>query len=165
MKKFKKIIVAIMAMALALGMLTMTASAADYTDGGKLYIAGSFNDWKFEEMTGKDGVYTIEAEVEAGTLEFKCSPTGDWSSQINATGADGLGNNLSTTVEAGKMVITVDTTKLVAGDAGFWTGTDAFTVAPVPAVGDVAPIIAVSALALVALAGVIVCLKKRTVTE
>ena len=76
-----------------------------------------------------------------------------------------MGNNLSATVEAGKMVITVDTTKLVAGDAGFWTGTDAFTVAPVPAVGDVAPIIAVSALALVALAGVIVCLKKRTVTE
>ena len=65
MKKFKKIIVAIMAMALALGMLTMTASAADYTDGGKLYIAGSFNGWTFEEMTGKDGVYTIEAEVEA----------------------------------------------------------------------------------------------------
>ena len=174
MKKFKKIIVAIMAMALALGMLTMTASAAE--DPGELYAVGEINGWKHEKMESKgNGIYTITVELEAGKYEYKFTTEAGWPGSDNTTcieindggNAVGGGALILDAKEAGKYTITVDYSKIEeGGDAQHLSGTNAVTVTSgdVPA-GDVAPIIAVSSLALVALAGVIVCLKKRTVTE
>ena len=170
MKKLvKKIVVAVLAMAMAIGMLAVSASAAEFS---ALQIAGSFNGWGFEAMTKVDDKFYIEIEVEAGKVEFKCSPTGDWGSQINTTGADGMGNNIELNAEtAGKYYIVVDTTKLEPGTEGFWYSGDAVSLeteaptASTPA-GDATPFIAVAAVAVLALGAVVVLAsKKNVVTE
>ena len=133
MKKFRKLIVALLAMTMALGCLTMTASAADYTDGGKLYIVGTIiGTWdKQEAMTGSNGVYTYELELKAGTYEYKFTTTGDWKgTQIRPTGADGEGSNFKYTAEKdGTYVVTVDTSKVTKGNSdNLFKGDTAVTV-------------------------------------
>ena len=170
MKKFRKLIVALLAMTMALGCLTMTASAADYTDSGKLYIVGAFTDWKHTEMTGKDGVYTYEVKLEAGTFAYKFTPEGDWNhGEISPDGVNKADNNFSYEAAAdGTYVFTIDTSKLKAGDDDTrWNGGDAVTVAPkgtAPDAGVSAPVV-VAAIAVVSMVGIVVFTKRRTVAE
>lgn len=166
MKKLvKKIVVAVLAMAMAIGMLAVSASAAEFDS---LSIAGSFNGWGFEEMEKVGDKYYVEVELTAGKVEFKCSPIGDWGSQINTTGADGMGNNIELNADAaGTYYIVVDTTKLEAGTPGFWYSGDAVSLeTEAPKAGDATPYIAIAAVAVLALGAVVVLAsKKRVVTE
>ena len=167
MKKLvKKMVVAVLAMAMAIGMLAVSASAADFDS---LQIAGSFNGWGFEAMEKVENkeVYYIEVTLTAGDVSFKCSPTGDWSSQINTTGADGMGNDIVLNAPAdGTYYIVVDASKLEAGTAGFWYSGDAVTLATEEPAGDATPYIAVAAVAVLALGAVVLLAsKKRVVAE
>lgn len=169
MKKFKKTIVALLAMTMALGMLTVAAKADGdtYTDGGKLYFVGASTDWGFAEMTGSNGVYTYEVELTAGTTEYKFTLQDSWADEINPGGSQ-AGGNFSYEVPAdGKYVFTVDTSKVVAGeDATHWDGTDAVTVAAAAdtSTGVSAPVV-VAAIAVVSMVGIVVFAKRRTVAE
>lgn len=173
MKKFRKLIVALLAMTMALGCLTMTASAADYTDGGKLYVVGTFNSWgKHEEMTGNAGVYTYELDLTAGTtIEYKFTVDGNWDgAQISAdgTGAEGSSNFKYSAEKDGTYVIKIDTSKVTEGENDTkFNGKDAVTVgekgADAPA-GVSAPVV-VAAIAVVSMVGIVVFTKRRTVAE
>ena len=175
MKKFRKVIVALLAMVMALGCLTVAASAAEYKDSGKLYIIGSFDGWKeFKEMTGKDGVYTCEMDLVAGTayeFKFTVDNKSDWSMlQISADGGDyGADGNFKYTPDAdGKYKITIDTTKCTNGSSSkACNGKDAVTVAPAtaaPGAGVSAPVVA-AAIAVISMVGIVVFTKRRTVAE
>ena len=131
MRKIKKLIVAVMAMAMMLGMLTVSASAAEYVDGGELYIVGDFNDWSFEKMDGADGVYTAEVELEAGKkYGYKFTLVAEWNKgEITDDGNNGGVNVYFTPETAGTYVFTVDTSKVVEGaDATHWNGGAAISV-------------------------------------
>ena len=168
MKKLvKKIVVAVMAMAMAIGMLTVSASAADFTD---LQIAGDFNGWTFESMEKVgDDVFYFEVELGAGaSTQFKCSPTGTWGSQINTTGADGADNNIVlTATDAGTYYIVVDASELQDGTAaGFWFSGEAVKLESSVPTGDATPYIAIAAVAVLALGAVVLLAsKKKVVTE
>lgn len=171
MKKFRKAIVALLAMVMVLGCLAVTASAAEYTDKGKLYVVGSFNDWGTHvEMTGADGVYTYEVDLKAGDCTFKFTLDGNWDgNQISADGKDfGDPSNFSYKAEAdGKYVIKIDTSKTTKGEGKAINGADAVTVAPKAAdsgTGVSAPVVA-AVIAVVSMVGIVVFTKRRTVAE
>ena len=171
MRKIKKLIVAVMAMAMMLGMLTVSASAAEYVDGGELYIVGDFTNWSFEKMDGADGVYTAEVELEAGKkYGYKFTVEAAWNAEITDDGNNGGANVYFTPETAGTYVFTVDTSKVVEGaDATHWNGGEAIkveakTAGDAPA-GVSTPVVAVAVVAVIALAGVAICMKKRAVTE
>ena len=166
MKKLvKKIVVAVMAMAMAIGMLAVSASAAEFDS---LSIAGSFNGWGFEAMEKAGDKFYIEVELTAGDVSFKCSPTASWGSQINTTGADGMGNDIVLNAPAdGTYYIVVDAANLEEGTAGFWySGDDVTLETEAPGAGDATPYIAIAAVAVLALGAVVILAsKKRVVTE
>ena len=163
MKKFRKLIVAVMAMALALGMLTMSASAADT----KYYVVGNMQGWDKDngiEMTDAgNGIYTYTFEVaDTNVVEFKILTAPDWETQISIGGGNNGGNITYTPDAAGKLTITLDSAKIGPNNEA----DDAVTVAPaVPTTGDATPVAVVAVIALVAAAGVVVCAKRRAVTE
>lgn len=171
MKKLvKKIVVAVMAMAMAIGMLTVSASAMD--DPGTLYIVGGMNSWSFEEMENAgNGVYTktYTGQTAGATVEFKFTLQQEWTNEISPVG----GGNLSTVVpEDGTLIITIDTKKL--GDPVDNNGNDRYEVADgsdaitfaAPAAGDATPYIVIAAVAVLALGAVVVLAsKKKVVTE
>ena len=164
MKKFRKLIVAVMAMALALGMLTMSASAADT----KYYVVGNMQGWDCAnaiEMTDAgNGVFTYTFDAaDTSTVEFKIvTEQGNWDTQISIGGGTNGGNITYTPDAAGKLTITLDSAKIGANNEA----DDAVTVAPaVPDTGDATPVAVVAVIALVAAAGVVVCAKRRAVTE
>ena len=169
MKKLvKKIVVAVLAMAMAIGMLAVSASAA--TDPGKLYVVGAMSGWSFVEMEkAGNGVYTYTFEdVTPGEVEYKFTLQDAWTNEVSPVG----GGNFKTTVgDDGKITFTVDFNKLSdpvdnGGNARYEVaeGSDAiyFTVPT----GDATPYIAVAAVAVLALGAVVVLAsKKKVVTE
>ena len=173
MKKLvKKIVVAVLAMAMAIGMLAVSASAA--TDPGKLYVVGGMSSWSFVEMEAAgNGVYTYTFEgLTPGEVEYKFTLQDAWTNEVSPVG----GGNFKTTVgEDGKITFTVDFNKLSdpvdnSGNARYEVaeGSDAiYFTAPAPApTGDATPYIAVAAVAVLALGAVVVLAsKKNVVTE
>ena len=173
MKKLvKKIVVAVLAMAMAIGMLAVSASAA--TDPGKVYVVGTVNGWSFEEMDkASDGVYTKTfTGLTPGEAKFKFTLQDAWTNEVSPVG----GGDFATTVgEDGKLTITLDFNKL--SDPVDNNGNDRYEVAegsdaiyftePVAApAGDATPFIAVAAVAVLALGAVVVLAsKKNVVTE
>ena len=155
MKKFRKLIVAVMAMALALGMLTMTASAAEDTvkvtviweaaEGQDTSLYGwegvDLGGWPGTKMTYADGKYTLDI-----------TPTGSTCMLIT-------NNGLGQTADLGPVDLSTGyVTITVADDLTAEVSTDVPT-------GDSTPIAVVAVIALVAAAGVVVCAKRRAVTE
>ena len=171
MKKLvKKIVVAVMAMAMAIGMLTVSASAA--TDPGKVYIVGTINGWSFEEMeSAGNGVYTkTYTGLTPGEAKFKFTLQDAWTNEVSPAGG---GDFVTTVGDDGKLTITLDFNKL--SDPVDNNGNDRYEVtdgsdaiyftAPVPA-GDATPYIAIAAVAVLALGAVVVLAsKKKVVTE
>ena len=71
MKKIKKFLAVALTLAMVMGMMSISAMAADapeYTDVNNWYISGSFNDWALDRMdyTATDYYFEFEIELEAG---------------------------------------------------------------------------------------------------
>lgn len=165
MKKFRKVIVALLAMVMALGCLTVAASA----DETKYYVVGTMNGWDCAgaiEMTDAgNGVWTYTYDVADTTMvEFKIvTVQNNWDTQISMGGGKNGGNFTYTPAAAGKITITLDTAKIGAENAG----DDAVTVAPATAeapAGVSAPVVA-AVIAVVSMVGIVVFTKRRTVAE
>ena len=180
MKKFKRLIVAVMAMTMMFGMFTVSASAAE--DPGKMYIVG-FNNWEeFMEMTANgDGTYSYTVELVAGENKFKFTTEQEWpaagktAAEVNVDGGV-TGPDFKYTADvAGTYVVTLDFNKVIdGGDATHFNGNgdvnaDGSAVSVVASnnagAGVSTPVVAVAVVAVIALAGVAICMKKRTVTE
>lgn len=164
MKKFRKLIVAVMAMALALGMLTMTASAAEDTVKVTVIWADaagadtSLYGWEGVDLGGWPG--TAMTKVNDTTYTLDITPTGDTCMLIpnNANGQ---------TVDLGPVDLTkgdITITLGAKGDDGKYTAEVAADSQDSPN-GDATPIAVVAVIALVAAAGVVVSVKRRAVTE
>ena len=189
MKKLvKKIVVAVMAMAMAIGMLAVTASAdnLDVTACEEWYVKGSFNGWADVRLTKDGSVYYADVELaEAKEYEFVVYVKNG--SDIYLKDQNGGGNFKFTSTEANKTLrITVDPAKLGSGD-NFWgdtfypnlyknadeAGSDSRSgiyadiyVAPPAPTGDATPYIAIAAVAVLALGAVVILAsKKKVVTE
>ena len=161
MKKFKKLIVAVMAMALALGMLTMTASAAE--DTVKVTViwddaAGadtSLYGWEGVELGGWPGTQMTKVDDKTYTLDV--TPTGD-TCMLIPNNANGQTIDLGPVeLKNGDITLTIG----AKGDDGKYTAEIAYG----GNTGDATPIAVVAVIALVAAAGVVVCVKRRAVTE
>lgn len=162
MKKIKKLIVAIMAMAMVLGMLTVSASAAEDTvkvtvkwegAGGvdtSLYgwngavVAG----WPGDAMTKVDeSTYTLDLKVTADTVSL--IPNNSLGQTVDIDGVDTTKGDITITIGEknadGKFEATVSYADTEAGVS--------------------TPVVAVATVAVIALAGVVVCMKKRAVAE
>ena len=185
MKKLvKKIVVAVMAMAMAIGMLAVTASA-DYVDVSAVedwYVKGSYNGWSTDTKMTKDGD-TFYADVvlpDSGvTYEF-CIYYKDASGDhyINDQNHSNGNNNFKFTAENDNRLlrITVSPEDLSNGD-NCWRGTFYVNMYASKAdagndtrigvyAGDPAMYIAIAAVAVVALGAVIILAsKKKVVTE
>lgn len=196
MKKLvKKIVVAVLAMAMAIGMLAVSTSAAD--DLGPIYIVGSFAEsgWgNFIEMeeTNHDGEYKYVLVADAGTeVMFKFTLQQAWEDEVApfADGSYGRDGNFVLTVPENTVVvdgvekngITIFINTKVLGEpeqngdhlryrAALSTEADKCAVdsgvdAAVNA-GDNTPFIAIAAVAVLALGAVVVLAsKKKVVTE
>lgn len=166
MKKFRKLIVAVMAMALALGMLTMTASAAEDTVKVTVIWADaagadtSLYGWEGVDLGGWPG--TAMTKVNDTTYTLDITPAGDTCMLIpyNANGQ---------TVDLGPVDLTkgdITITIGAKGDDGKYTAEVVVdSAAGGVGAGDATPIAVVAVIALVAAAGVVVCAKRRAVTE
>lgn len=162
MRKIKKLIVAVMAMALALGMLTMTASAAEdtYNVAGVEALCGVNWDPSANQMEKQDdGTWVKEfTNIKAGSYEFKVATNGAWgNAEYNLDGdASNDGPNATVTVEEDNstVVVSFDGTK---ASVEVKTGSDV-------SAGVSAPV-AVAVIAVVSMVGIVVFAKRRTVAE
>lgn len=138
MKKFRKAIVALLAMVMVLGCLTIPASAADGVDNGAYYVIGTMNGWSTNNpsaMTKNGTVYTYEYDLTvAGAVEFKiCERASanaeDWDDigyTFKCDGAPNDGNFAKTADQAGTVIITFDTSKL--DKSKWWDASPAVTI-------------------------------------
>ena len=155
------------------------------TPAGGLMTEGSDGVFSVEFTVAKAGTYLYKVLQDPADFGWDNPYT------VESDGAKANGNgSVTTTVDGSTVKFSIDkATKKVtikitepqgSGDGqgegsgtgtgtgsgtGTGTGTGSGTGNGTPSVGDATPIIAVSALALLALAGVVVCVKKRTVTE
>ena len=162
MRKIKKLIVAVMAMAMVLGMLTVSASASEDTvkvtvnwegaggvdtslyswldDGTKI-----LGEWPGTAMTKvDDDTYTIEVPASA--------------EQINVIPYNSHGQTKDLKIDTTKGEVTINVASDLSAKIVYATGSDA-------GAGVSTPVVAVAVVAVIALAGAAICMKKRTVTE
>ena len=183
MKKLvKKIVVAVMAMAMAIGMLTVSASAdnLDVTaDTNKWYVLGSW-DWSNKiEMTyvEAEDCYRASVDLTAGTEYEFVVYVNDGTKDIYVKNEAGGGNYKYTPAETGKFTVTIYADQISNGD-NYWTDTFYVKLFSDPSVvpdvetrvgiyaGDKAPFVAIAAVAVLALGAVVVLAsKKKVVTE
>ena len=71
MKTIKKLLAVALTLAMVMGMMSISAMAADvtYEDVETWYLTGDFNNWSWEAMSANDiaGTYVLKVELEAGT--------------------------------------------------------------------------------------------------
>ena len=159
MKKFRKVIVALLAMTMALGMLTMAVSAAEdkYNVAGAEGLCGVNWDPSANEMSKDGDVWVKEfKDIKAGTYEFKIATNGAWDNgEYNLEGdASSGGANASVKVEKDGSTVIV---KFDGEKASVEVVSDA------PA-GVTAPVVA-AVIAVVSMVGIVVFTKRRTVAE
>ena len=163
MKKFRKAIVALLAMVMVLGCFAVTASADeakvkvtviwDGADGQATSLYGwegvDLGGWPGKEMT----------KVDAKTYTYEIAPTGDTCNLI-------ANNSLGQTVD----ITAVDTTKGeititigAKGDDGKYAATVAYGTVST-GTGVSAPVVA-AAIAVISMVGIVVFTKRRTVAE
>ena len=166
MKKFRKAIVALLAMAMTIGCFAVTAFAAE---DPKYYVVGSMNGWDCAgaiEMTDAgSGIFTYTFDAADTTkVEFKIvTEQGNWDTQISMGGGKNGGNIEYTPEAAGKLTIKLDTAKIGENNEA----DEAVTVAPAGAdapAGVSAPVVA-AVIAVVSMVGIVVFTKRRTVAE
>lgn len=110
-KTMKKVTALVLAMAMVIGAMAVSAFAADtYNVAGAAGLCGS--DWNPAENQMKDngdGTYSITFEnIAAGTYEFKVVLNGEWGTEYNLEGNAAFGaSNASVTVDKDGSSVTV----------------------------------------------------------
>lgn len=167
MKMIKKLLVAVLAMAMVIGTMAVSAFAAD-----EVHVAGD------EALTGKawsttdnamtdngDGTYTITFEgIAAGEYGFKVVKGDSWGDAYNLDGAaNGMGDDAKVTVEkdGSSVTITFDGEKAAVTVA---EGTADAPADDTPA-GDSTAVMGYVVAAVVALAAVVTVISKKRSVE
>ena len=168
----KKLLVAVLAMAMVIGTMAVSAFAADDT---KYYVVGTMNGWDCAgaiEMTDAgDGVWTYTFDAADTTdVEFKIvTEQGNWDTQISIGGGKNGGNFKYTPDAAGKITITLDVAKIADNNAGDDAVTVAAATADAPAddtpAGDSTAVMGYVVAAVVALAAVVTVISKKRSVE
>ena len=169
MKMIKKLLVAVLAMAMVIGTMAVSAFAADdvvVRVAGAEGLTGA--NWSTTEnaMTDNgDGTYTITfKDVKAGEYGFKVLKGDDWGDAYNLDGAaNGMGDDAKVTVEkdGSSVTITFD------GEKAAVTVTEGTADAPAddtPA-GDSTAVMGYVVAAVVALAAVVTVISKKRSVE
>lgn len=166
MKKIaKRVITAVLAMAMVIGMMAMTAFAADDTYS----VIGSINgNWDKDTDLVKqaDGTYSVDlTDVKAGSYEFKIRTNHAWDNgEYNLEGdasSGGANAKVDVAKDGSTVTITFDGTKAAV------TVKEASTAAPAdktPAAGDSSVMVYIVA-AVAALSAVVAVVAKRRSVE
>lgn len=166
MKKIaKRVITAVLAMAMVIGMMAMTAFAADDTYS----VIGSINgNWDKDTDLVKqaDGTYSVDlTDVKAGSYEFKIRTNHAWDNgEYNLEGdasSGGANAKVDVAKDGSTVTITFDGTKAAV------TVKEASAVAPAdktPAAGDSSVMVYIVA-AVAALSAVVAVVAKRRSVE
>lgn len=165
MKKIaKRVITAVLAMAMVIGMMAMTAFAADDTYS----VIGTINgNWDADTDLVKqaDGTYSVDiTDVKAGSYEFKVRVNHDWATSYNLDGeAVGEDSNIKLDVakDGSTVTVTFDGTKaaVTVKEAGAEAPADT-----TPAAGDASVMVYIVA-AVAALSAVVAVVAKRRSVE
>lgn len=165
MKKIaKRVITAVLAMAMVIGMMAMTAFAADDTYS----VVGSINGedgWNKDTDLVKqaDGTYSVDIkDVKAGSYELKVRVNHAWDTSYNTEGV-AVGENSNVKVDVAKDGSTVTVT--FDGEKVAVAVKDASAAAPAaPAAGDSSVMVYIVA-AVAALSAVVAVVAKRRSVE
>lgn len=170
MKKIaKRVITAVLAMAMVIGMMAMTAFAADDTYS----VIGSINgNWDKDTDLVKqaDGTYSVDiTDVKAGSYEFKIRTNHDWDNgEYNLEGdasSGGANAKVDVAKDGSTVTITFDGTKAAVTVKEASAATPAAPAAPAtPAAGDSSVMVYIVA-AVAALSAVVAVVAKRRSVE
>lgn len=166
MKKIaKRVITAVLAMAMVIGMMAMTAFAADDTYSVIGTINGNW-DTDTELVKQADGTYSVDIkDVKAGSYEFKVRVNKAWDTSYNADGV-AVGENSNVKVDVAKDGSTVTVT--FDGEKVAYAVKDASAATPAapatPAAGDSSVMVYIVA-AVAALSAVVAVVAKRRSVE
>lgn len=162
MKKMKKVLAAVLAATMVIGMMAVSAFAADvyHVAGASGLCNGDEWDTTKNEMTANsDGTYSITFEgVAKGTYGFKVVKGDAWGDAYNLEGAaNGMGDDAS-------VEVTEDNSKVVISFDGEKASVVVNPADDTPT-GDASHAALFVVIAAVAAAVVVVACKKRTVEE
>ena len=166
MKKIaKRVITAVLAMAMVIGMMAMTAFAADDTYSVIGTINGNW-DADTELVKQADGTYSVDIkDVKAGSYEFKVRVNKAWDTSYNTDGV-AVGENSNVKVDVAKDGSTVTVT--FDGEKVAYAVKDASAATPAapaaPAAGDSSVMVYIVA-AVAALSAVVAVVAKRRSVE
>lgn len=166
MKKIaKRVITAVLAMAMVIGMMAMTAFAADDTYSVIGTINGNW-DTDTELVKQADGTYSVDIkDVKAGSYEFKVRVNKAWDTSYNTDGV-AVGEDSNVKIDVAKDGSTVTVT--FDGEKVAYAVKDASAAAPAapaaPAAGDSSVMVYIVA-AVAALSAVVAVVAKRRSVE
>lgn len=166
MKKIaKRVITAVLAMAMVIGMMAMTAFAADDTYSVIGTINGNW-DTDTELVKQADGTYSVDIkDVKAGSYQFKVRVNKAWDTSYNTDGV-AVGEDSNVKVDVAKDGSTVTVT--FDGEKVAYAVKDASAAAPAapaaPAAGDSSVMVYIVA-AVAALSAVVAVVAKRRSVE
>lgn len=169
MKKIaKRVITAVLAMAMVIGMMAMTAFAADdtYSVVGSIIDA----DWKKDvDMTKQaDGTYSVDLkDIKKGSYELKVRVNHAWDTSYNTEGV-AVGENSNVKVDVAKdgstVTVTFDGEKVAVAVKDASATTPAAPADKTPAAGDSSVMVYIVA-AVAALSAVVAVVAKRRSVE
>lgn len=166
MKKIaKRVITAVLAMAMVIGMMAMTAFAADDTYSVIGTINGNW-DTDTELVKQADGTYSVDIkDVKAGSYQFKVRVNKAWDTSYNTDGV-AVGEDSNVKVDVAKDGSTVTVT--FDGEKVAYAVKDASAATPAapaaPAAGDSSVMVYIVA-AVAALSAVVAVVAKRRSVE
>lgn len=166
MKKIaKRVITAVLAMAMVIGMMAMTAFAADDTYSVIGTINGNW-DTDTELVKQADGTYSVDIkDVKAGSYEFKVRVNKAWDTSYNTDGV-AVGEDSNVKIDVAKDGSTVTVT--FDGEKVAYAVKDASAATPAapaaPAAGDSSVMVYIVA-AVAALSAVVAVVAKRRSVE
>lgn len=166
MKKIaKRVITAVLAMAMVIGMMAMTAFAADDTYSVIGTINGNW-DTDTELVKQADGTYSVDIkDVKAGSYQFKVRVNKAWDTSYNTDGV-AVGEDSNVKIDVAKDGSTVTVT--FDGEKVAYAVKDASAATPAapaaPAAGDSSVMVYIVA-AVAALSAVVAVVAKRRSVE
>ena len=168
MKKIaKRVITAVLAMAMVIGMMAMTAFAADDTYSVIGTINGNW-DTDTELVKQADGTYSVDIkDVKAGSYELKVRVNHAWDTSYNTEGV-AVGENSNVKVDVAKdgstVTVTFDGEKVAYAVKYASAATPAAPADKTPAAGDSSVMVYIVA-AVAALSAVVAVVAKRRSVE